>query len=329
MMITARQISPKQQQKPQDRRHRDEDRDLRRAAAAEGAEDRRQEMVAPHRQRVPAGRENAGVGDGGEGQQRRERDKGNAPGVGENPRGLGHGRGRVETRQSRRAQDAHHHSDPQHIHQDRRGEGQEDAQGQVALRILHLLGDAGDVGHADVADEDQAGGGDDRFPAFAEEVLEVDAFDLSRAVPDEPGEDGQETEDEEYLEAAGLAGPQHVYDPEQQRQRRRDRAEIESVQHPREGGVFLGEQAEQQGQVGAHAHQGERGLQDEGQPGAEAAHGSGQGPQAAVEEVVRAAGPGHGRGQLHDAEHRRHQQRRRDDVGENDRGPRALGRVGR
>ena len=57
-----------------------------------------------------------------------------------------------------------------------------------------------------------------------------------------------------------------------------------------------------EGQVRSHSHESEGALEDEHEPRPESADGSHHRPQAAVEEKVDAARPGHRSGELRDAE---------------------------
>ena len=301
-----------EQQKGEDRAHRYHDGDRGRPALALDTEEAGQQVIATHRQRIPRSAEDSCVRHRREGQERRHRNQHSAPGAGKPLRGLFDRRQGIG--EALGARDADHHPDAQGIHDDRRAQAQEDPQRQVPLGVLHLFGDAGDVGHPHVADEHQPAGAEDGAPGRSvlilsfEEAAKVVPIHRRRPLPDEPGQDPQEPDDHHDLKAAGPFGTQQVDDPKEDRQPRGDQPE----------GHYPGLRDDQR-HVRAHPDQGEGRFEHQGQPRAQAADGPRQRAQAAIKEVVRAARPRHRRSQLHDAQHRRNQEGRRDDVAEHHR----------
>ena len=87
--------------------------------------------------------------------------------------------------------------------------------------------------------------------------------------------------------------------------------------------------ARRDGEVSPHAQQREGRLEHQRQPGAQPPDRAGPGAEAAVEEVVGAAGPRQGRGQLGHAEHGRDHEDACDQVGQHGAGAGVGGRQAR
>ena len=314
---------PQDHQEEKNRHDGEDDGHVRRAPLVELPEDRRNQVVTGHRQRVTAGSEDPGVGHGGERQHRGQRHGPDAEGAGDLLRR--HLDGCEALGKLLYADDAHHHADAEHVHDHRGPQGEKYPQRQVALRVLHFLGDARDVGHPDVADEHEPGGGDDRIEPLVEEPLEMQRIEVLPPEGDEHGEDRQQPEDQHLLEAAGLLRTQQVHDAEEHGEPRRDGVRPEPVQEFRRRRVMRADQVEDQEDVRPHADEGEGRFQHQRQPGSKPADRARQRTEAPIKKIVRAAGPGHGGGQLHDAQHRRHDQHGRDHIAQDDRRPRLPG----
>jgi hypothetical protein len=86
---------------------------------------------------------------------------------------------------------------------------------------------------------------------------------------------------------------------------------------------------EYQPEIGTHADQRERALENQGEPGSDSPDRPDQRPEGAVQKVVRSSRPRHGGGQLRLAEHRRHDQHAGECIGQHHAGPRVRRRDAR
>ena len=154
-------------------------------------------MVAAHRERIAGGTECARVCDGDEGQEGCDREQQRADfaqtcvcGRGDRCQVAGQDIGWNE---------ADHRDGTQTVNQDRRAKGEKDADGQVAFGVGDFLGQAGDVGDADVADVDESRGRQQGFRPDVVDAGEVREVELGKAPADEITEQGKQSQDEEDL----------------------------------------------------------------------------------------------------------------------------------
>jgi hypothetical protein len=187
---------------------------------------------------------------------------------------------------------------------------EEDPERQVPLRILDLLRDAGDLGHAHVTDEDESRGREDARPTLVEESREPSGVDRERPLQHEPTEQGEERDHHHDLESRGRLRAQEVHAAEEQGERHRDSLDRRILEEERD--------------VGPHADQRERRLHQKCEPAAETADRSRHGTEASIEEEVGSSGLRHRRRELHLADHRRHHHGGGDQVGDDDRRSRLL-----
>jgi hypothetical protein len=292
-----------------DDRGREQDPVQRDAATVQAAQALGGEAVAAHGERVARGRQDGRVADREEGQQGGGHDD-QAQGLAADRRG-GVRHRRHAGSELGAGQHTDEHRDAEGVDEDRGAEREEDPARQVALGVGHLLGDAGDLGDADVRDVDHPGRLEDRGGPGAEEALEVRGLDLRQAERQEARQDDEQTEHEDPLESPGELRPERVEEAEADRE-----GHGEGLHGP---GVGLEEERD----VGAETDEGEARLEHEREPGADAADGADQRAEAALEEVVRPAGARHGGRELDHAEHGRHERDRREQVGEHHRRARA------
>ena len=122
-------------------------------------------------------------------------------------------------------------------------------------------------------------------------MIDAEAYCVIDAEAYEPCQDGEQREDQDDLQATGFLGAKEIDDAEDEGENHRTRCH-------RQARV-------EQCDIGAHADQGEGGLENECDPGAEAANCPHQRSHAAIEKKVHAAGARHGGAQFGDAQHGR------------------------
>ena len=128
---------------------------------------------------------------------------------------------------------------------DERGE---DADGQIALRMLALLGRGRDGVEPNVGEEDDGAAGKDARPAVGHEGMPVVRLDEAGRGEDEDEDGGDLDEDEDVVGAGRLANAAHEDDGENHHDQKRGDVEAEVPA----GGVevFAGEILQAGGQVG-------------------------------------------------------------------------------
>jgi hypothetical protein len=294
---------------------------------------RRQQRVAGHGEGEARGGEHAGVG------HRRHRHHAQQRG-GNAERGEGDGElvdGALGGLQRLGVEDADHHQTHPAVDGGHQREAEEDAERQVALRSLDLLGDGRDLGDAGVGHEDKADGGDKAARALGEEVVEVGGVELPHAGDDEAEQAHQRQADDARLRLGELldAPVVHEHDEEEQHHGHDDQRGVGVSGGGRElglghhhlvfgggrvevglGGGHLLLAADEHREVGAEAHERERTLQQQRQPQAQAGDGPDKGPERAVEIDIGAARGGHGGGQLRLRQGRRQHTQAGGEVGE-------------
>ena len=268
-------------------------------------------MVSAHGEWISRRTENAGVCDGHECKQGGTSHQ-------DLPNRTSDGKSRIcdwveaRLRERRRFIDPNHHHQPEHVDGHRGSKRQENSPREIAFRVLDLLGNARDLRHTDIRDEDEPRGGEDRIKALGEEGFESSGVDARHALREKPRKNREEADHHDHLEPSGCFGTEEVDAAEERRQSGGDPED-----------PFISE-VDVERDIRTHANQRERRLESEGKPGAEPSDRAPERAQTPIEEKVRSARLGHGRRELDDAESRGDHDRGGDQVTQNDRWARLL-----
>ena len=158
--------------------------------------------------------------------------------------------------------DRHRHQGAEGVQGGADDQGEAHAEGNAQRRVVDLLSGTGHLGQSAIRDEYQSDHGHYAGGAASEERVQVRAVKptvsrLDQAVDEEPAQDGQYEHDQDQLHRGAGLGTDH----------------IEEGEHGNEhqgGGPAV--DVDHQHQVGAHTHQGERVLENQGEPGPESGH---------------------------------------------------------
>ncbi len=202
-----------------------------------------------------------------------------------------------------------HHVYAGHIDDRRRCQAKKDRRRDGTVRVVHLLGHAGHLQGTGERDEDEPHRRDEALHSEGHEGLERALRSRGatehrdKSLQEKQDQESEHSADQDSLQAAGVLRSDHVHEGEGQ------------CQHD---GHSPNRKMDEESKVRPHSHEGEGALEDEHEPGAETADGPHHRPEAAVEEVVDSACPGHRGRKLRDAERGGDGKQTREEVGQHD-----------